>query len=367
MERLHEVELIEVLPKLPCVEPLEISRYFSGKTDDLYLCSLGFEARCLVIPEEIGSLNSYHAKEGIYFEYSTNSEDNDLNRVKLVNILGNFSGSLKPIQADDDQFPVRLREDLTLICSNSGIPSVSFDISTCSSKTLLIALKVLLEFDIDLHILYSEADVYHPTKQEYRDQPEKWTTEEGFGLARGVGKVVFSPEFHGYRRDQLPESIVVFPTFKPERTRAIITQVDESLIIRPKDRIVWMIGVPHLSEDRWRADIVKEINRIPEDADCHEVSTFDYKQTLETLEMIYRAKEGAYSITISALGSKFQAVGIALFWYIRQNVSIAFAMPERYNALQYSEGSKATWMINLGNLREIEALLDTVGQLQILP
>ena len=189
--------------------------------------------------------------------------------------------------------------------------------------------------------------------------------EEGFGLAKGVQKVVPSPEHPGNRRDQLPESIIVFPTFKPERAKAVILDIDESLIKKPRDRVVWIVGNPHLNKDHWRAGALKEINQISESTPCYEVSTFYYKKTVETLESIYKLQECDYHINICPLGAKMQAVGIALFCYVHQDVSIVFAIPEEYNASEYTEDCKATWMIDFGPINKLKTLLESVGQITI--
>ena len=111
---------------------------------------------------------------------------------------------------------------------------------------------------------------------------------------------------------------------------------------------------------------MREINKILDSAPSYEVSTFDYKETLEILERIYQARDCKYHVSISPLGSKMQSVGIALFWYMRQEVSIVFAMPEEYNARQYSEGCKDTWQIEFGNLNKIRENMDRVGKLEII-
>jgi len=365
MVNLHEIELIDILSKLPDIEALDVNHDLSGKENDLFFCALGFEERCPWIPELIRDLGSYKAKQAIYFEYATNTADNDLNRLRLITALQQSSTSVRPMQCDEEDFPVRLRELMQQVCNSGRTPSVAFDISACSSKLLLLALKVFFEFSLNLRILYSEAAVYHPTPEEYNENPEKWTTEEGFGLAKGVGKVIPSPEHPGNRRDRLPEAIIVFPTFKPERTKAVITDIDESLITKPRDNIIWIIGDPHLQEDHWRADIIRQINKIPASVPSYEVTTFDYKKTIEKLESIYKTRDCKYHINISPLGSKLQSLGIALFWYMRQDVSIVFAMPEEYNASQYSEGCKATWQIDFGSLDQIREALDRVGKLVI--
>lgn len=164
----------------------------------------------------------------------------------------------------------------------------------------------------------------------------------------------------------MPEIIIVFPTFKPEKTKAVITEIDESILTRPDDRLIWIVGKPHLQEDYWRAQVLHEINNIPSSAPCYEITTFDYKKTIEILDRICGTKDYKYQITISPLGSKLQALGIHLFGYMKQNISMVFAVPKEFNARQYSEGCKATWKIDFGNLKDIKNILDMPGQLEII-
>ncbi|MBT9132441.1 MAG: hypothetical protein DDT32_01196 [Syntrophomonadaceae bacterium] len=366
MAHVRQVELVEIMQQLPDIQPLTVKREFLGKENTLFLCALGFEDRCLSIPELIAKEKGYKCTEAVYFEFATNVNDNEVNKHRLSQALQTFSTSVNPMPCDRDDFPTNLRKVLSRACAGGQIPSVIFDISVCSSKLLLLALKVLFECNLSLRILYSEAEVYHPRREEYESDPEKWTTEEGFGLARGVASVIPSAEHPGYRCDKLQEVVVVFPTFKPERAKAVIAEVDESLIMTPKDRIIWIVGEPHLPEDHWRVDAVREINNISDSATSYEVSTFYYKQTIERLERIYQPRDCKYHLTFSPLGSKMQSLGIALFWYMRRDVSIIFATPKEYNARQYSEGCKAFWEIDFGQLRNVRDLLDRVGQLQIV-
>ena len=100
-----------------------------------------------------------------------------------------------------------------------------------------------------------------------------------------------------------------------------------------------------------------------EDIIFYEISTFDYKETLKVLDRIYNSKNLDFHINISALGSKMQTLGLALFCYIKPDVSVYLAIPEKYNPKQYSEGCKATWQINFGEIKNIRDILNKVGSL----
>jgi hypothetical protein len=367
LTNLHMIEVVDILSDLPSIVPLDTAQDMSGTEEDLFITALGFEDRCLWIPEILSDENKYRTIRAVYFEYGTNQSDNDLNRPRLLTSLESFAAQTpRPMPSNPGDFTTGLHGLLSDICAKGNKPKVTFDISVCSSRLLITALTILFEYDIQLRLLYSEARLYHPTKQEYEENPEKWTIDEEFGLARGVSTVIRSPDHPGSRRDNLPEVVIAFPTFKPERVKAILTDVDPSLCIRPENRVVWVLGEPHLPEDRWRTAIQRDINEISESTPSYEVSTFDYKKTLEILERIYRPFYFKSHVNIVPLGSKFQSLGVLLFWLIRPEVSIYFATPREYNATQYSEGCKNVWHINFGSLPEIKKLLNKVGQLSVV-
>lgn len=365
LANLRRIEVADILQHLPDVQALEIARDAPGRTDDLFLVALGFEDRCPWIAEALAETRGYSVTQAIYFEYRTNQSDNDVNRPRLVKALESFATEVRPMPADSDDFASQLRGLLAEVCTKSEPPQVTFDISVCSSRLLITTLTVLFEFDLNLRVVYSEAGLYHPTKVEYDADPDKWTRDDKLGLARGVSKVTRSPDHPGSRRDALPEAIIVFPTFKPERIRAILADVDQSLLMRPEDRLVWLIGDPHLSADRWRTGVQREINGILASAESYEVSTFDYKKTLEILERVYRPFDCKYLVNIAPLGSKMQSLGVVMFWCVRPEVSIYFASPREYNATQYSEGCKATWRIEFGQLANVRKRLASVGELRV--
>jgi hypothetical protein len=362
---LRRIEVTDIIADLPDIQPLDLTHGAAEGGDDLFLVALGFEDRCPWIPELLAEGRRYRTGRAIYLEYGTNQSDNDLNKPRLLKALRSFAKRVRPMLSDSDDFASQLRGLLSEICAKSEVPQVTFDISVCASRLLITALTVLFEFHVNLRLAYSEAGLYHPTKEEYDADRDKWTSDDKLGLARGVSRVTRSPDHPGSRRDVLPEAVIAFPTFKPERIRAILADVDRSLLMRPENRVVWLIGNPHLPEDHWRADAQRDINNIPPSALTYEVSTFDYKKTLEILERVYRPFDCKYLVNIAPLGSKMQSLGVVLFWYIRPEVSVYFASPQEYNAAQYSEGCKGTWKIDLGALAGLRRKLDEVGTLRI--
>ena len=358
-------ELAEVLPALASVLPFELKTDEIETPDDLFLCSLGFEPRCLAIPKRLVDAR-YTARRTAYFKYSTNPEDNDVNLRGLQDYLAVIAKRNHVIDADGDDFVDAFQRLLELAISDatSRPPIVTFDISVTSNRLLLKCLKHLLHYDVRLRIVYSEAAVYHPTRKEYRSG--KWKTDDSIGPERGVRQVMASVDYPGHDFDPLPHLVVLFPSFKRDRSSAVLNFVDSRLLTHPAGQVVWLLGKPHLEENSWRIAAMKEINQVGQESPQYELSTFNYKDALRALEHFYLKWSETHTITLSPLGSKMQALGIALFCYMHPDVRIVFSVPREYNAAQYSEGCRAVWSVDFGSLDALRKQLDNVGTLRIV-
>ncbi|HEX4963626.1 MAG TPA: hypothetical protein VF173_22550 [Thermoanaerobaculia bacterium] len=358
--------LPDILGDLSSIAPQDARTLVSDSPEDLFLCALGFEPRCLTHPRRLKNAG-YKARRAAYFKYATNLDNNMVNLPGLESYLRAITPNVEPLDADTTDFTSRLRAFLDLIMSEASEkpPRITLDVSVTANRLLLRCMKVLLEYDIRLRIIYSEAALYRPTKKEYEHEPEKWERDDLLGLERGVSEVMPSIDHPGYALDPLPDFLVLFPSFKPERSKAVISFVDPSLLANSGGKVAWLLGVPHLKEDSWRLDAMKKINGISEAMLQYEVSTFDYKDTLQVLERIHAEKSESHTITMSPLGSKMQALGTALFCYMHPDVRVIFSMPKEYNAAQYSEGCKDVWEIDFGSLDDLRRSLDDVGTLRI--
>lgn len=363
--QIKEIELHDIINTLPDLINFKENEFVNSKCD-LYLCALGFEDRCITVPQKLASIKNFSCKKSIIFEYATNKIDNERNLPALKQAINKFSKESIKINCDTDSFVNEIRAIISKITFDKPNVSVIFDMSVCSSKVILNILKVVFEYQINLKIVYAEAEIYHPTFEEFEAEPEKWTSEDGFGLTRGVNQVIPSPEHPGTIREN-PNLIIIFPTFKPERAKKIISEIDETMLIHQTDRIIWIIGDPNMDPERQtaRKEIIKRINNISSDDYSIEVSTLNYIKTFELLNQIVN-KKPHYHINIAILGSKMQSLGIFLFWYIRQDASLYFTIPEEYNPTQYSEKCKKIWMINFNHLDELRHNLNRIGSIEIL-
>ena len=366
MANAKKVELSEILSRLPEIQPFNPGLKPHYGPDDLFLCALGFEPRCLTLPKLLAE-NGYRSERVVFFEYDTNSDDNDKNRPELEKHLRSISDNVQSLPLSDPDAPNELREILGSVSKSTPgtAPQITFDVSAAANRIVVTSMAILCEAEGSLNVLYSEAAIYHPTQIEYEAEPSVWRDESLLGLERGVGGVRPSREAPGQHFDQLPDAIILFPTFKRERSQAVIDFVDPSLIGIRGEQIVWLVGIPHLGENRWRIDALREINELNAEDVQYEVSTLHYQDTLKTLEAIHNRLSDRYKLTLSPIGSKMQALGSSLFSYIHSDARIVFAIPKEYNAAQYSEGCRETWRIQFGSLSELRELLMSVGKLVI--
>lgn len=366
MARLHKHQLADILPSLPAATPIDSQDVKGAPPDDLFLCALGFEERCLTLPAFLAE-NGGRARRVVYFKYSTNLDDNEINLPSLEGHLRTLGGDVEAVDADALDFPSRLRSLLDRVMGEDrpAPPRVTLDISVAANRLLLRCIQVLLEYDVSVRIVYAEAAVYHPTREEFESDPKSWAKDEHLGLERGVGDVLPSIDHPGHALDPLPDFLILFPCFKAERSKAVISFVDPSLLTNPDDKVAWMLGIPHEDADRWRIEAMRQINAIQEAARLHEVCTFDYRESLCALERLHGDLSERYRLTLSPLGSKMQALGTALFCYMHPDVRVVFSTPEEYNAARYSQGHKGMWKIDFGRLVALRRHLDSVGTLRI--
>ena len=366
MAKIVSRQLADILGGLEDIRPLDAASLAAASPEDLFLCALGFERRCLTLPSCLKDAK-YRARRAAYFKYAMHLDDNIVNLPELESNLRIIAPKVDSLDADAGDFTIRLRELLEIImCEAPGKPPrVTLDVSVTANRLLLRCMKVLLEYDIRARIIYSEADIYHPTKEEYEQNPEIWDRDDLSGLERGVSDVMPSIDHPGHALDQLPDFLILFPGFKAERSKAVISFVDPSLLANPGDKVVWLLGEPHLKVDDWRIGLMKKINAIGESVPQREVNTFNYKDTLRVLEVFHADKSESHTITLSPLGSKMQALGTALFCYMHPDVRVIFSIPREYNAAHYSEGCKNVWEVDFGALDQLRRSLDEVGTLRI--
>lgn len=365
MARVQQHALHEVLAHMPAAEVLSGRSLPRGRYD-AFVCALGFEQRCPVIPQALAD-EGYVFDRAVYFEYDRNARDNQANAGQLLSALGRLADEVDPLAYSD----TALFREVVGPVARARVgprPSIVFDISAASNDLILRCMSVLLDVDVDLTLTYCEAAVYHPTREEFEADAEEWTSDDKLGLQRGVDRISTSVAHPGDHGELLPDVIVVFPTFSRDRPRALLSEVNPDFLTEGSTRVFWVLGEPHAREDAWRADAQRRINSLEEvpHSQCVSCSTFDYTATALLLERLYQEHCGDNHITIAPMGAKMQAVGTGLFCCARPDVRVMFAIPQEYNAERYSEGCKAQWVLGLGSTANLKTALRRVDNLAVV-
>ncbi len=361
---LRVVPVEDVAERVPDLVPLDAR---AQEHCDVFICALGFEDRCVAVPTALAAAGA-SATTAVILTYATNPEENRRRKDELEACLTTLGAAVIELEVDDPGFNRSLGELIGAVTRPADRRlRVALDVSVASNQAVMRVVHELLRADCDLDVLYAEAEEYFPLRAEYENDPQAWTDEDRLNLERGVLTVEFSSEYPGDHDAQLPHVVVMFPGFSRDRARRIIAKVDAEFIIDFEHApVIWMIGIPPRKENRWRRDAIRDVQGIPSGHDQREVSTFDPRETLLILEQLYARCGLDHNLTLSPMGSKMQALGAALFCYVRPDVRVAFARPAEYNAAHYSTGAGPLWSLALGPTGALRRALRRVGTVELL-
>lgn len=352
-------ELVDQLPA-----PLRIETTEAPVDISCVIAIAGFEPRCVSAAGAIRRLG-WRAEHSLCVCYK-NSEMEAPNS-KYVNPLclelsAICSGSPSILLEHNDHgvgegFGELLLQALRGLGLDLNAPSthIVFDITVGSSRLLLEGLHALVQTKVRLTLVYTEVAAYRPSFDEYRSHMEEQRVRQIDApefLTRGVDRVEVLKAIPGQNADSRPAYLVVFPAFAFTRISAVIEELAPS-------RVQWMFGIPHLIKNRWRIDAQREYHQSLVERSHRQcfVSTFDYRETLQVLDHIYRQRREGYGIFVTSLGSKMQKVGQVLFHVLWPEAAAVVSIPRIWNEERFSdEKPRAVYSLSLGrceNLREV--------------
>lgn len=352
MPQITQINIDDVISRAPVIEPLDAA-WISENPPHAYICAQGFEDRCDAMARLIASCGA-QLQHVVVISLRSNSEKDQENGRRVRELLAPHSVHA-PVVIDGDEPGAHLRIRSALggdAFMQNEDSHVLLDISVAANRACLRALECFLRSNCQLTAAYTEAAVYHPEHKAFLENEALWMSDDSLGTEKGVEDIGTSDEFPGEHLEAASNVVVLLPSFRHERSAAVISHIDPALLVEPSDDVIWILGRPHLDQDLWRRDAMRKINRISEDAKVYEASTFDYREAWRVLEGIYRERWESSNITLSPLGSKMQALAVALFCLRHPDVRILLSTPQKYNSQQWSEGVRALWRISFGPARE---------------
>jgi hypothetical protein len=357
---------------------------------DVFICALGFEDRAPAISQHLAaSTKSADGRRAVIFEYPGNELDNEKNKGALFAAVSSFCGQVEVSAADVPQGMRQAVRSAVLGSHERGKRRVVFDISAASGNLILSVMYALLELreHVELEILYSEPQDYFPDRSSYESAPQALIEEalkagdESSMVEFGVAEVDVNELFPGAELESRPELVIAIPAFRTSRLVRCLQHLTDQPLASPAESVFWILGGPPSSTLHWRTAYQKQIvNTLmarlvgmePSDGlapklnekNCEVCSTLEYKDILRTLMHQIDVRTGQ-SLSIVHMGSKMQAIGVALCLTVRSEVRVCGARPQQFNASQYSRGVGAKWRLDLTELEKIVERLGLIGTLEL--
>jgi hypothetical protein len=329
---------------------------------DVLIHAPGFEDRTMAVASILAPTQGARA---LLLDYRPFNAANRLEDVrKAVVSRGVAAGAVDTFEYDrfdPNYYEATLRSYL-LGCSARH---VILDISTMSKLAILLSLNVCLELNLETTVLYAEAEIYGPSKQEFEDaRNKKEIHRPSIQIFTGVHGVVRATSLASVAMQGQPTAALVFMSFNDALTQVLLNTVYPS-------RLFLINGRPPVHSWReeataWIHDQVRK--EWPEDNPVkyrdhlyvpeRAVSTLDYRESVSLLVELYWQLSATHRVLLAPAGSKMQAVGCLLVKALHPDIHIEYPSPEGFLP-QYSSGIANRWVLSLGQLR---TSLDSVSQ-----
>lgn len=234
------------------------------------------------------------------------------------------------------------------------------DVSTMSKLAIILTLGVCRELDIEVCVLYVEAETYGPSREEFDSARSNGEIHQPtLQIFTGVHGVVRVASLASVSMQGQPTAALVFMSFNDALTQVLLNTVYPS-------RLLLVNGRPPVHD--WReyatAWIHEEVRREwesdnPTLDDGHggvlptrAVSTLDYRETVELLIELYWELSENHRILLAPSGSKMQALGCFFAKALHPDIHIEYPSPEGFLP-EYSRGVGNKWVLQLGRLNAL--------------
>ena len=365
----------DAVARLPALEG------WGGSFDDevdLLIVSRGFEKRVCAFPEDLAKRGAKIRGPILLGHYRTNAQDNDLRAEELMPLLDAIATHAH-LQCDADT-PSAIRDAIHAVLDvqpDQAPCHVVFDISASSSTFILSALLTLLAIDrpIKLTVLYATAAVYHTPQDDDIGRPAmQWA--EAQQREQGVSDVGTNELQIGIHHDHLPGFAIAIPSMFGTRLQRCLGHLGLDSLDTEEQEIYWLLPDTDSEDHKWRHDaIMRTVMAIlccsnEETPASLPVGTFghcgalDYKECARLVMREIERRAGT-NVSMIHMGTKLQAVGVALALSARPEVALVHARPEAFTAKSYSDGVGTLHQVVFADVREKVRHLARVGTLQI--
>ncbi len=340
--------------KISKTQPLRIDEYLTAikwpklkktrlpaieKDDCLLLCG-GFEDRATEALRRLCAAEKDEFAVGL-IEYLPTYEQNKTEEIRRIARRSNLR--VKEFTYDR-QNPANMGNVIKDFAHD--FDHIFIDISGMSRLLIVQTLvALLLASNRPITVIYSEAEDYPPSEDEFERDRTNSTKSSPSYLSSGIFEIATTPELSSI--SMLGENIrlVTFPSFDPAHLGNLLQELQPTYT----DLIY---GVSPVSKNVWRTQAIRELNRPTlsslQGSKDYEACTLDYKETLHALLRIYRDRSMFDRIVVSPTGSKMQAVAVALFRAVLYDVQIVYPTPQTFTEPdRYTLGVHQLYSIDL--------------------
>lgn len=345
--------------RLPLLRPLTAVAASDG---DVLVHAPGFEDRTFGVMDAFGRGDGLKC---ILLDYRPANPRNQLSAVRrrLVGI-GAVCGTEDIVTYDrfrPGDFERCLRERLVA----AHAVRVTVDISTMSKLAILLALGVCRELDLCVRVVYTEAETYGPSVDEFRSaRVRNEIHRPTLQVFDGVHGVVRVASLASVAMQGRPTAALVFMSFNDALTQVLLNTVYPSRLLliggRPPVHS-WREGAMAWIHDQvrreWEGDNPVTDGRDGVVVPRRSVSTLDYRESVGLLVDLYWELSATHRILLAPAGSKMQALGCWLVKSLHPDIHVEYPSPEGFLP-EYSSGMARQWCLSLGRVRGLLSELE---------
>ncbi|WAI02230.1 metallophosphoesterase family protein [Methanogenium organophilum] len=347
---------------LPSINELRTSNI---PTDAIFIGAAGFEDRGFAFLNKMALRNKKFAYVfGIKYEpYNPKNRETEFG--DLANTLTiNKMEWLNYNRVNPDTFYSEFNKIQKVINSTNDI---IIDVSSFSKFLIIFLLNLLSNFQGNIHIIYSEAEIYHPTQEKFLSEKENhnYPLPLPTFLTKDIYKLVCINELSSITMAGSPLLMIAFPTFNHQELGALLNEMNPQYLIEIE-------GVPHNSVNEWRSDAIRWVNERIEKSlignikHIHhkEARTFEYIELVKILEGIYNDYKYSHKCVISPTGSKLQTIGVFVFNRMHPEIQLVYPIVKKF-AEDYSEGYTKIWHLEFCNYSDFVKKLEKYNKYQV--
>lgn len=320
----------------------------------LFIGAYGFEDRTLGWVSFQDSKNA--VETALMFKYVPSKGDGKHpNKIdEFISSLRRLGLSNEPIEMEYNWFlpnDIESRIENYIESNLEDVEEVILDISSMTKFLMLICLCKLVTFEGKIRVIYTEAENYSPSIDEYNMSKEDMAFLVRYP-SQGVLAIARAICLSSIRMQGQPVTLIAFTSFNEQLVRHLLGTMNPH-------RLIFINGKPPRKEFAWRECATQEVHSKlineyfydnPLDGNgllVNTVSTLDYIETTAKIDSIYKDIGENERIICGITGSKMQTVGLFFTKMLHPDIHMEYPTPDSYYVEGLSSGIRDIYEIEI--------------------